>query len=129
MTEPYKPKVLAIDDEATCLEIIKFSLSTKGYEVFTAESGAEAIEFLQQHSDINVVLLDMMMPKMNGLETLKKIRQISSASNIPIIFQTGTSHYAEINKAQEEDVNNFIIHKPYKRADLIKVIDIALKNT
>ncbi len=127
MTNAAMLRILAVDDEATCLEIIKFSLTTRGYEVFAVEGGSEAIEFLKANSHkIDLILLDMMMPQMDGIETLKHIRQIESARLIPVIFQTGTSHYAPINKAQDEGNIDYVIRKPYKRDDLIKVINIAL---
>ena len=127
MTNSTAAKILAVDDEATCLEIIKFSLTTRGYVVFAVEGGFEAIEFLKNNDHkIDLILLDMMMPQMDGIETLKQIREIDSARLIPVIFQTGTSHYAPINKAQDEGNIDYVIRKPYKRDDLIKVIHIAL---
>ena len=122
------PKVLAIDDEAICLEIIEFSLLSKGFDVISARSGMEALSFLKNNDDIDVILLDMMMPQMSGLETLELIRAIDSASSIPIIFQTGSSYNAEINKAQDEGKINYIIRKPYKRDELIQVISTAFAN-
>jgi two-component system alkaline phosphatase synthesis response regulator PhoP len=123
------PRILAIDDEATCLEIIDFALTTRGYQVFAVQSGLEAIEFLKRaDQEIDLILLDMMMPQMDGVETLEQIRKIDSARFIPVIFQTGTSHYAPINKAQDEGNIDYVIRKPYKREDLIKVISTALAN-
>jgi CheY-like chemotaxis protein len=121
------PNILAIDDEITCLEIISFSLASRGYEVFTASSGQEALEFLNSgETKIDLILLDMMMPQSNGLDTLEKIRQIEAYQFTPVIFQTGTSHYAPINKTQEQGNIDYIIRKPYKRDDLIKAVNIAL---
>ncbi len=119
--------ILAIDDEETCLEIINFSLATKGYKVFSASNGEEAIKFLLTgEHQIDLILLDMMMPQMSGIDTLEQIRQIESARYIPIIFQTGTSDYAPLNKTQEQGNIAYVIRKPYKRDDLIKVVNIAL---
>mgnify|MGYP000042947773 CR=1 FL=1 len=71
--------ILAIDDEETCLEIINFSLTTRGYNVFNVSSGEEAIAFLLSNEHrIDLILLDMMMPQMNGVATLEKIRQIDA---------------------------------------------------
>ena len=129
MDQNILPKILAIDDEPTCLEIISFSLTSRGYEVFTVDNGQAAIEFLiaGKHK-IDLILLDMMMPQINGLATLEKIRQIESAKNIPVIFQTGTSDYAPINKTQEQGNIEYIIRKPYKRDELLKVVTMALSH-
>jgi two-component system alkaline phosphatase synthesis response regulator PhoP len=120
-------KILAIDDEETCLEIIDFSLTSRGYEVFPVNNGQAAIEFLLagEHK-IDLILLDMMMPQISGLATLEKIRQIESAKFIPVIFQTGTSDYAPLNKTQEQGNIDYVIRKPYKRDELIKVVNMAL---
>jgi CheY-like chemotaxis protein len=121
------PNILAIDDEITCLEIISFSLSSRGYTVFTASSGQEALEFLNSgETKIDLILLDMMMPQSNGIDTLEKIRQIEANRFTPVIFQTGTSHYEPITKTQESENIDYIIRKPYKRDDLIKAVNIAL---
>ena len=121
------PKVLAIDDEVSCLEIIEFSLTTKGYEVFTVDNGKAAIDFLSNNDQtIDLILLDMMMPEMSGIETLEKIRDIKHHRFTPIIFQTGTSHYEPINKAQGDAGMEYIIRKPYKRNELLEVIKTAL---
>lgn len=119
--------ILAIDDEETCLEIINFSLTTRGYHVFSASSGEDAISFLLagEHK-IDLILLDMMMPQMNGVATLEKIRQIESSKNIPVIFQTGTSDYTQLNNNQDVGNIDYVIRKPYKRDDLIKVVNMAL---
>lgn len=118
-------KILAIDDETSCLEIIDFSLTSRGYQVFTVDSGNKAVEFLtaNQHK-IDLILLDMMMPEMNGRETLTKIRNIESARLIPVVFQTGTSKHEPIN--QEQSDIEFVIRKPYKRDELLEIIKTAL---
>ena len=128
MGQATMPTILAVDDEITCLEIIKFSLSSRGYNVLTVEGGAEAIEFLKRNEQkIDLILLDMMMPQMSGIVTLEQIRLIDSARLIPVVFQTGTAYYKSMNQEQEKGTINYIIRKPYKRDDLIKVVNTALK--
>ncbi len=120
-------KILAIDDESSCLEIIEFSLSSRGYKVFTVDNGTKAIEFLSLNEHkIDLILLDMMMPEMNGVETLKKIRDIESALHIPVIFQTGTSNCGTMNNTQEKSNLEYIIRKPYKRDELLEIVKTAL---
>ena len=120
-------KIMAIDDEETCLEIISFSLLSRGYEVYSFIDGVEAIEFLNRGEvKIDLILLDMMMPIMSGLEVLSKIRQIETAKKIPIIFQTGTSEYEPINKRKEQGCIEYIIRKPYKRDELVKLVSEIL---
>ena len=122
------PKILAIDDEESCLEIIDFSLSSRGHEVVIAESGARAIELLSNpNHGVDLILLDMMMPGMNGAETLTKIREIESAKLLPVVFQTGSSD-CDPTKMYKNNGLEYVIHKPYKRNELLEVIKNALTN-
>ncbi|MEK6733972.1 MAG: response regulator [Pseudomonadota bacterium] len=121
------PNIVAIDDEQTCLEIIDFSLRSKGHKVFGFDNSIEAIKFLSNSEDkIDAILVDMMMPNMDGIETLERIRQIEKAKFIPIIFQTGTSDYEHLNANEEEHGVTYIIRKPYKRDELIKMVNLVL---
>ncbi len=121
------PRILAIDDESSCLEIIEFSLMNKGHEVHMVDSGRKALDFLMtDEGKIDLILLDMMMPEMNGVETLENIRKIESVRNIPVVFQTGISSCEDNGIIKNENV--YIIRKPYKRAELLEVVDNALSS-
>lgn len=118
-------KILAVDDEEVCLEIINFVLTSKGFDVISFNRANEAIEFFQEKSnEIDLILLDMMMPEMDGLKVLEKIRQIELTKSTPVIFQTGDSGYAPIDQP-----HSYIIKKPYKRDDLLKSITLALEKS
>ncbi len=80
-----------IDDDASLRSIVEIALATIGnYEVKLCSSGLEALEILQDfHPDM--ILLDLVMPEMDGFETLEKIRQIESLKNIPVVFMTAHS--------------------------------------
>ena len=66
------------------------------------------------------------MPEMDGIQTLKKIRSIESARDIPVIFQTGTSSHEPIRNLEEKSELEYIIRKPYKRDELLNMIKTAL---
>jgi two-component system alkaline phosphatase synthesis response regulator PhoP len=125
-----KPKILAIDDESNCLEIISFALTSRGYDVFTVTNGEAAVDFLlaDEHK-IDLILLDMMIPQINGLDTLEKIRKIETAHNIPVIFQTGSSCYMPTGGDPVSNNIEYIIRKPYKRDDLLKIVKEALEHS
>ena len=119
--------ILAIDDESSCLEIINFILTAQEHKVFNATNGEDAIKFLKNNEHtIDLILLDMMMPAMNGLETFKQIRIIEYAKFIPIIFQTGASDYIQFNEISDQHNINPVIKKPYKRTELINIINVTL---
>jgi DNA-binding response OmpR family regulator len=86
----------------------------KQIKVLEAKNGEEALEMLSTHN-IDILLLDIYMPKMDGLETLKKIRQMDSAANIPIMIIS--SDETEMKKSLEFGANAFIA-KPFKIKEL-----------
>jgi two-component system alkaline phosphatase synthesis response regulator PhoP len=88
-------KILLVDDEKDIVEFIKYNLEKENYEVITAYDGEEALEKMPQHPDL--VILDILMPKLTGYEVCKKIKANADYHNIPIIFLTAkTSEIDEI---------------------------------
>lgn len=79
-------KILVVDDEKDIVDLLKYNLQKEGYKVLTAGNGKEAIERTQQQPDL--ILLDIMMPVMDGLQTLKALKQNKETESIPIIFLT-----------------------------------------
>ena len=77
-------KILVVDDEALLVKGIRFNLQNDGYQVVTGSNGLEAVE-MARDSSINLIVLDVMMPEMDGLTACSKIREFS---NVPIILLT-----------------------------------------
>ena len=84
-------KILVVDDEKTLVKGMKFNLENEGYEVECAYDGASALE-LAREGRFDLILLDVMMPEMDGLEACMKIREFS---NVPIIMLTAKSEDAD----------------------------------
>ncbi|HSZ25349.1 MAG TPA: response regulator, partial [Cytophagaceae bacterium] len=82
-----KNKVLVVDDENDILEMLDYNLTKEGYEVIKANDGLAAIEAAKEHSP-QLILLDVMMPKIDGIETCRRIREISKLKDSYIIFLT-----------------------------------------
>ncbi len=76
-------KILVVDDEAMARKLLKDFLEVKGYDVITASGGKEALEKIKEEPDI--VLLDIMMPDMNGMEVLDKIKEMSSSTVVIMV--------------------------------------------
>ena len=77
-------RILVVDDEAIIVKGIRFNLETEGYEVLTGSNGKDAVEIVRQN-DVDLVILDLMMPQMDGLEACRTIRGFS---DVPIIMLT-----------------------------------------
>ena len=119
---PRKPyfKILAVDDEEPILELLKYNLEKAGYEVRTALNGEQAVEIARRFRP-NLVLLDIMMPKMDGVEACRQLRTISELDGIFIVFLTARSEeYSEV-AAFEVGADDYIT-KPIKPRALLSRI-------
>ena len=120
-----KLKILVVDDESRMRKLVKDFLSKKNFEVLEAENGEQAVDIFFEQKDIALVLLDVMMPKMDGWQVCKEIRQYSK---VPIIMLTA--------KAEENDellgfklgVDEYI-SKPFSPKILVARVEAILRRT
>lgn len=116
--------VLVIDDEEVIRNTAKIILKNLGYEVMSANDGEEGVEVFKEHqSKIDLVLMDMVMPKMSGTECFHAIREISH--DIPILLCSGFTGSASINELLENGATAFL-KKPYTTPDISQAIYLAL---
>jgi len=121
-------KVLAVDDEAFNLDILGEYLEEAGYQVVSAADGEEALVQLEQHADIDVIVLDRMMPRLDGMECLKRIKLDERWKNIPVIMQTAAASLEHIRQGIEAGVFYYLT-KPYEEAMLISLVRSALEQS
>jgi len=122
-----KKKILFIDDDPTILLISEIMLEALGYDVITADGGVSGIELLKTNI-IDLVLLDLMIPDIYGLDVLKYIKEKEEFKNIPVIIQTGIKDSDEINKAYKLGAS-YVLLKPYNQKDLKDIIGILIQAT
>ena len=122
-----KKKILFIDDDPTILLISEIMLEDLGYDVITADGGVSGIELLKTNI-IDLVLLDLMMTDIYGLDVLKYIKEKEEFKNIPVIIQTGIKDSDEINKAYKLGAS-YVLLKPYNQKDLKDIIGILVQAT
>jgi DNA-binding NtrC family response regulator len=115
-------QILAIDDEPICLEIIQIALKEREYNIITAESAEKGFVILNNDKNIDLILLDMMLQDMSGLEFIKKIKSNNLLKDIPIIIQSGTDNYDDINNAFDLGVLAHL-KKPFSKKALLEAID------
>ena len=118
-----KKSVLVVDDSSSMLSAIKGLLKDK-YKVTIVTSGSQAIRFLEKKRP-DIILLDYLMPEMDGIMTLKEIRQMSQCVDIPILFLTGADDNS-INNLSELDVSG-VVKKPPVLEDLLEKIENNIK--
>ncbi len=116
--------ILVVDDEAAIRQITQTSLETYTYKVLTACDGIEALALYAQHKDeISVVLIDMMMPAMDGVMTIRTLRKINP--QIKIVAVSGLASNEKLAQARHLGVQTFL-YKPYTTKELLKTINGVL---
>ncbi|UCG27209.1 MAG: response regulator transcription factor [Bacteroidales bacterium] len=122
---PSGHKILLVDDEKDILEFISYNLRKEGYEVITARNGKDGIDLARNHNP-HLILLDVMMPEMDGIETCEEIRKLPGQGNTIIAFLTARGEdYSQI-AGFEAGGDDYII-KPIKPKVLISRIKALLK--
>lgn len=102
-------KILVIDDESINIKLVQFGLQSEGiYQIASAESGEEGIDYVKEN-DVDLILLDLMMPGMDGFETMEKLNEFSK---IPVIFMTADTEDETIEKARNLGAADFL-KKPF----------------
>jgi len=120
-------RILVVDDEEHIVELIKFNLEKNGYKVITADNGKDALEIAkEQHPDL--VLLDLMLPGIDGLEVCKEIRKEASISNMPIIMITAKGEELDKILGLELGADDYIT-KPFSVRELIARSKAILRRT
>ncbi|MCI8669309.1 MAG: response regulator [Lachnospiraceae bacterium] len=114
-------KILVVDDDAMNLKMAEFILKKKDYLVLTAKSGLECLEILEAE-DVELVLLDIEMPEMNGMETLEKIRANRKSAGLPVMFLTATVDSESVAAAEKLGASDFI-KKPFLPQDLMDRVE------
>lgn len=101
-------KILLIDDEQDILEILSYNLKKEGYEVFSANNGAEGIE-LAKKIEPDLILLDVMMPEKDGIETCQELRQIKKLQKTLIVFLSARSEEFSQLAGYDAGANDYIV--------------------
>ena len=122
---PELGKVLVIDDNPKFLED---SLPLYGYEVESAVDGLKAMKTLSKKTDFDIILLDVMMPNMNGWDVLKEIRENENTKQIPIIMTTAISEEQKIVKGLKMGADDYIV-KPCVLSTLLARIEAVIRRS
>ena len=118
-------KVLVVDDESRMRKLVKDFLEREGYRVLEAENGEKAVDLFFEQKDIALILLDVMMPKMDGWQVLKEIRQYSK---VPIIMLTARADERDELLGFELGVDEYIA-KPFSPKILVARVNAVLRRS
>lgn len=120
-------KILIVDDDARNIFALSLTLRAKGYTCLSSTDAAKAITMVQQDDTIGMVLMDMMMPEMDGYEAISRIRSDNKLSDIPIVAVTAQAMPGDREKCIAAGANAYI-SKPVNVDVLIDLLNIYLQN-
>ena len=115
-----KPRILIVEDDISSQLYLSYLVKNLSKEIITANSGTEALEICKNNNDIDLILMDIQMPEMNGIEATKKIREFNK--EVVIIAQTVYILSDDRDKTLEAGCNDFI-SKPIEKTELLELID------
>lgn len=116
-------QILVVDDDADIREVIRIQLENKGYLVLEAANGNDAVNIVKLNPDIDLIILDIMMPGISGIEACSQIRIFHSA---PILFLTAKSKVSDKNDAYVNGGDDYLV-KPFSQAELFMKIQSLLR--
>ncbi|MCA9953449.1 MAG: response regulator [Ardenticatenaceae bacterium] len=119
--------VLVVDDEPLTQDLLRLMLEPAGFRVTGAEHGLEALQKVQQ-SKPDIMILDVMMPHMDGLTVCRKIRSNPETADLPIVMLSGKTHLNAVEEGMEAGANRYLA-KPMSRNDLIQSLREVLAET
>ena len=112
-------KIMIVDDSKTIRQQVSFTLTKGGYEVIEAEDGQDGIDKLNANSDIAMVISDVNMPNMNGLEMVEKLK--SDGSTVPVIMLTTEGASDLIQRAKDAGAKGWLV-KPFQPDQLVAAV-------
>ncbi len=121
-----KQKIMVVDDNPDLVEIVRSILSSKGYSVQSAYGGEELFSRLEEQRP-DLILLDIMMPKMDGFDVLSRLRSSAKTSAIPVILLSGKSRFNDVLKGYGMGTD-YYISKPFTPTQLLNGVELVLGN-
>lgn len=118
-------KILIIEDDNFLQDLEANKLKKDNYQVITASTGDEAIEKLQE-PEISLILLDLILPNIDGFDVLKKIRETEGLKKVPVIVFSNLSEEKDVKKAKDLGANNFMVKSNFSLSELAEYINKIL---
>jgi two-component system alkaline phosphatase synthesis response regulator PhoP len=122
-----KPKILVVDDEKDLLDLIEYNLIREGYLVYKAENGVEALKAARSVVP-DLIILDVMMPRMDGMELIELIKKDDGLKHIPVIFLTAKADEQSEVRGLEKGADDYIV-KPVTSGKLVSRVKATLRRT
>jgi len=122
-----KKKILIVEDEMTILNVLVDKFTLEGFEMAVAKNGQEGLKAaLENHPDL--ILLDIVMPIMDGMTMLSKLRKDSWGKDVSVIFLTNLSDASRVLQSLDQGVNDYLVKSDWKIKDIVEMVKGKLKN-
>ncbi len=121
-----KKKILVVDDEPNIVKLVSFILTSRGYDVIEALLGAEGIKKAKAEKP-DMIVLDVMMPKMDGFEAAKKLKADPATRDIPILMLSSKAQFEDKMKGIDSGAMDYIT-KPFDKQELLKKVEECLES-
>lgn len=121
-------KILIVDDSRTIRQSVSFTLGREGFDVVEADGGEKGLEALDANPDVAMVISDVNMPNLNGLEMVEKIAQSKDLSVFPVIFLTTEGSTELIDRAKKTGAKGWLV-KPFQPDQLINAVQTLTADT
>jgi DNA-binding response OmpR family regulator len=118
-------RVLVCDDDPVILRLLQVNLELEGYDVVTGRNGEEAVS-LAAETTPDLVILDIMMPRLDGYQACEQIKSNDATRDIPVIFLSAKAQQSDIDKGEEFGVSAYLT-KPFDPNELLSVVDRLLR--
>lgn len=118
---------MIVEDDSFVLDIYQTKITKAGYDVVTAVNGAEAIQKLEEGVRPDLILLDIIMPYMNGLDVLKKIKADEKLKSIPVIMLTNLSQKEEVTQGFDSGASDYLIKSHFTPSEVMEKISTYIK--
>lgn len=119
-------KVLIVEDSLVLLQAMEFGLKKAGFQVFRAVNGKEGVISIRSNIP-NIVLLDIMMPEMNGIEVLKNVKDFKIEKDIKIFMLTNFSAEENVEECMSLGADDYLVKANFTIADIVKKIKETIK--
>ena len=111
-------KILIVEDERDIRELVNLTLTFNGHEVVAARDGLEALDLVGTEEGIELILMDVRMPRMTGYEACKHLKESEETAHIPVVFLSAKGQESEVERGMEAGAAHYIL-KPFSPAKLV----------
>jgi len=118
-------KVLIVEDDPTTVQLIEFLLRKNNFEVLIAQDGVEALKISREKKP-DLILMDVMMPKMDGIEAIEKLQESEGTQNIPIVILSALGQEMDVMRGLQAGASGYIV-KPFSPQELLDEIKTRLE--